>query len=288
MQGDVWERAAKLNRRFSASSTDAVAAQSIPRRNYIDAAIFGKLSQANVPSAKLSGDEEFLRRVSFDIAARLPSWEDVRAFLADTSANKRDAVIDKLLDDRAYIDKWTMWLGDLLQNTSAASNVNRNIGGRDAFNQYLKVAIANDKSFRDIAWETVSAGGNTYDGAAGQTNFVFGTTTPMGPIQDTYDTMLSKTATAFLGLAYYDCLLCHNGRGHLDNISLWATSVQRLDAQRMAAHFSRLSMPRRTDPKDPVNGSWDVFDRTTGSYDLNTTSGNRPNLWGSLAARLAT
>ena len=277
IRSDIWERAAKLNQRFSASPGDAVAAQSIPRRNFIDTAIFSKLAQANIPSATLSGGEEFLRRVSLDLTGRVPSSDDIRAFLADTSADKRDALIEKLLGDRGYVDKWTVWLGDLLQNTSVATNVNRNIGGRDAFNQYLKVAIANDKSFRDIAWETVSSGGNTYDGAAGQTNFVFGATTPMGPIQDTYDTMLGKTAAAFLGLAYYDCLLCHNGRGHLDSISLWASSVQRLDAQRMAAHFSRLSMPRRADPNDPASGSWDIFDRATGTYDLNTNFGNRPN-----------
>ncbi|MDQ6700519.1 MAG: DUF1549 domain-containing protein, partial [Acidobacteriota bacterium] len=202
VRSEIWERAANLNQRFGVTSSDVAAAQSIPQRNFIDTAIFSKLAQANVPSAKLSGDEEFLRRVSLDLTGRVPSSEDIRAFLADASADKRDAMIEKLLNNRAYVDKWTMWLGDLLQNTSVATNVNRNIGGRDAFNQYLKVAIANDKSFRDIAWETVSAGGNTYDGAAGQTNFVFGATTPMGPIQDTYDTMLGKTATAFLGLAY--------------------------------------------------------------------------------------
>ncbi len=282
---EVWDRSARLNRSFT-NSVDSANAQyaptqltppPIPQRNFIDASIFGALAKANVPTAQLAGDEEFLRRITLDLTGRLPSSSDIRAFVEDSGANKRDQVIDKLLYSHQFIDKWTMWLGDLLQNTSASTNVNRNIGGRDAFYNYLVSSVGSDKSFRDIAWETVAGVGNTYAPQSGQTNFAFGATTPMGPIQDTYDTMLSKTSSAFLGVAYYDCLLCHNGRGHLDSISLWATGVQRLDAQRMAAHFSRLNMPRRNDPSDPVMGSWDVLDRTTGTYDLNTNFGNRPN-----------
>ncbi len=63
-------------------------------------------------------------------------------------------------------------------------------------------------------------------------------------------------------------------------ISLWGGSVTRLQAEQMAAHFSRLnySMPRtNTNPYDPMYNSWRVLDKTTGSYDLNTTYGNRPN-----------
>ncbi|MDQ6665713.1 MAG: DUF1549 and DUF1553 domain-containing protein [Acidobacteriota bacterium] len=275
---EIWDRASKLNQRFGAAVNNSAAApQSIPQRNFIDAAIFGVLAKQGIPSAKLSGDEEFLRRITLDLTGRIPASSDIRAFAANTNANKRDTVIEGLLQSPEFVDKWTMWLGDLLQNTSASTNVNRNIGGRDAFHQYLRSAVAGGKSFRDLAWESVTATGNTYDGSVGQSNFVFGATTPMGPIQDTYDTMLSKTATAFLGIAYYDCLLCHNGHGHLDSINLWASAVTRLDAERMAAHFSRLSMPRRTDVNDPVMGSWDVFDRPTGTYDLNTNFGNRPN-----------
>ncbi len=57
IRSDIWERASKLNQRFSVTNSDVVVAQSVPQRNFIDTAIFSKLAQANVPSAKLSGDE---------------------------------------------------------------------------------------------------------------------------------------------------------------------------------------------------------------------------------------
>ncbi len=44
--------------------------------------------------------------------------DEVRAFLADTSSNKRESVIDNLLNSDAFDDRWTMWFGDLLENCS--------------------------------------------------------------------------------------------------------------------------------------------------------------------------
>jgi hypothetical protein len=95
--------------------------------------------------------------------------------------------------------------------------------------------------------------------------------------------MLVKSSTTFLGLAYYDCLLCHNGRGHLDQINLWAANSTRGEAESMAAFFARTRFTRF--PENQVQGvpttfffnSYDVSDAATGTYDLNTTFGNRPN-----------
>ena len=95
--------------------------------------------------------------------------------------------------------------------------------------------------------------------------------TAMGPVQDTYDTMLVKSAATFLGLGNYDCLLGHNGRGHLDQVNLWGTSQTRAQAQSMAAFFSRMVFA----PASP-SGSLAVSDAVSGGYDLNTDSGNRP------------
>jgi hypothetical protein len=44
-----------------------------------------------------ASDAEFLRRVYLDLAGRIPSVEETRAFLSDTSTNKRNQLIDRLL-----------------------------------------------------------------------------------------------------------------------------------------------------------------------------------------------
>lgn len=268
----------KLSAALPRSASKPRAADSIPHRNFIDDAIFGVLASRGIPSAALTTDEEFFRRINFDLAGRLASPDEVRAFVADTTYNKRDIVVDQLLYSPAFVDRWTMWLGDLLQNTAASSNINRQNSGRDAFYGWIKDSVSREKSLSDLAYETIVAQGNTFDPTRGSANFVYGMTTPMGPIQDTYDTFLSRTAQTYLGLAYYDCLLCHNGRGHLDSISLWGSQVTRAQSWQMSAFFSRVRMTRNPAPNgQPLYLSEEITDAASGTYDLNTTYGNRPN-----------
>ncbi len=256
----------------------AIAASDAPRRNFIDSEIFRKLELSNVPAAELSNDAEFLRRISLDLTGRLPTPSEIRAFLGDSAPNKRDAAIDKLLDSAAFIDKWTMWFGDLLENCSFPALFDRREDGRNAYNSWIRKSVTEKKPIRQMAFDLVTATGNHYDAEAGATNFPITGKTSMGPAQDTYDNMLVKASTYFLGMAQYDCLLCHNGRGHLDQINLWGARRTRLEAQQMAAFFSRLNMPSKNVPTtDFYYFSYDVSDKTSGTYDLNTNSGNRPD-----------
>ncbi|HET8548394.1 MAG TPA: DUF1553 domain-containing protein, partial [Bryobacteraceae bacterium] len=266
----------------TAGSASLIPASEIPRRSFIDDEIFGKLAAANVPSAALSTDEEFFRRVHFDLTGRLPAAWDVREFLESTDPRKREAIVDKLLDSPEFTDKWTLWFGDLLQNTSvrlATMATPRTAESRNATYAWIRGSVASGKSIHDIAWEAIAASGNTFAADTGAANFILGGTHSMGPRQDSLDLMMVKSATAFLGLAHYDCLSCHSGRGHLDQISLWAKNTSRTDAWRMSAFFARTNWTTHTaaaERNTPIYNSVDVFERPTGTYDLGTTTGNRP------------
>ena len=166
--------------------TRAISGHNMPRRNFIDVEIFDRLVAENVLSAPISSDEEFLHRITLDLAGRIPDAAEVRAFLADTAADKRGVVIDKLLNSAEFVDKWSQWLGDLLQNSSNAPAVaTRGQVARNAYNNYIRASIADGKSLRDIAYETVAGKGNSNEGF-GFSNFVLNGRTN-GPIQDTYD-----------------------------------------------------------------------------------------------------
>jgi hypothetical protein len=129
----------------------------------------------------------------------------------------------------------------------------------------------------------VAGSGNNYDRDVGQVNWAVKAATPMGPAQDSYDMMMVKTATAFLGMGHYDCIACHDGVGHLDSLSAWGRRAKREEAEKMAAFFSRMRWQRpfnnlaADNPNYFYNNSTFVTDVATGQYDLNTTSGNRPN-----------
>ena len=102
----------------------------------------------------------------------------------------------------------------------------------------------------------------------------------MGPTQDIMDQMTASTFDTFLGMTHVNCLLCHNGRGHLDSINLWATSTTRYQAWQLASYMSRTSTART--PVDPSNNNiyyWCLLNNQknfTTDYTLNTLTGNRP------------
>ena len=87
-----------------------------PARNFIDELVFSKLKQVGMPPSDVCDDATFLRRVTIDIAGRLPTVEEARAFLADADADKRDRLIDRLLDSPDYADYFANKWSALLRN----------------------------------------------------------------------------------------------------------------------------------------------------------------------------
>ena len=161
-------------------------------------------SADGIQPATISDHQEFLRRLFLDPPAGSPSVEQVRAFAYDANPGKRDMIVDALVGNVEYINKWTMFLGDLYKNNSNATNVVRYFQGRDAFYTYLKDALTRNKPYNQIVWELITANGDNWvNGAA---NWVVGGTVPMGPAQDTYDGQAVNTAQMFLGINAADCL----------------------------------------------------------------------------------
>ena len=267
----VYGQTNQLNAKFTAGRVArAISPHELPRRNMVDVAIFDRLVAEKVLAAPLSTDEEFFRRIMFDLVGRLPDPTEVRAFLADTSTDKRNVLIGNLLYSPDFVEKWTLWMGELLQNSSNAPAIaTRGQSGRSAYHNWIRGSIANGKSLRDMAYESVVGRGNSNEGF-GYSNFVLNGRTN-GPIQDTYDMTMVKATSTWLGVGHFDCLVCHDGRRHLDELSVWGKRTTRFDAYSMSAFFSRMRFAG-----DNVNG-FVVSEATTGTYDLNTNFGNRPN-----------
>jgi hypothetical protein len=85
-----------------------------PSKNFIDDLVFANLKEIGVPPSPVIGDATFLRRVTLDIAGRLPTIAETEAFLASTDPKKRDLAINQLLTTPDYADyfanKWTVLL----------------------------------------------------------------------------------------------------------------------------------------------------------------------------------
>ena len=252
-----------------------------PAAGSIDFYINADFQKNNITPAPTTTDWEFIRRVTLDLTGRIPSPDRVLSFVADTTSDKRAALIEELLAKPEWVDKWTMFYGDLFQNsqTKPVIALNRFPQGRNAFYQWIHDSLANGKPYNQMATELIAAKGpNSY--ADGTLNWLLNGWVVNGPVQDAMDQMTANTFDTFLGMTHVNCLLCHNGRGHLDSLNLWAAGTTRYQAWQLSAFLSRTSASRT--PVDPSNNNiyyWAVLDNLKGfttDYAMNTTTGNRP------------
>src|SRR5262249_40377614 len=125
--------------------------------NFIDKLVFAKLrSMQTLPSEPCS-DEQFLRRLSYDLTGLPPTPEEVRAFLADTSADKRTKKIDELLEREEHAEFWAGKWADLLRLRQDTS------GDKGTWSAYrwLRDSIAANKPYDRFVRELVASEGGT-------------------------------------------------------------------------------------------------------------------------------
>src|SRR5262245_29002782 len=66
--------------------------------NFIDEKLIAKWKDLGLTPSPLCSDEEFFRRIHLDAIGTLPKPEDFKAFMADTTPDKRKKAIDKVID----------------------------------------------------------------------------------------------------------------------------------------------------------------------------------------------
>ena len=247
-------------------------ADPIPRRNLIDEEIFGSMDAADVEPTRLTTDEEFLRRVTLDLTGDIPTAARVKSFLADTRGDKRDRLVDELLASEAFVNRWTLWFGDLVQNVVTSNNSRLYATGRNAYYNWIRDAIRNGKPYDLMVRELVAGSGDSY--LSGPPNYAVRQIQRNGPIQDTYDNLAARSVEKFMGMPF-ECISCHNGPGHLDQVNSYLTGKQRRDFWETAAFFSRTTIQPVRVSDDPPAFKFNVSDDSRGGYRLNTTTGNK-------------
>src|ERR1700676_1253450 len=144
--------AGALTERIAASLPGGkVASTPVPRRNFVDEQIFGKMEHDGIPHSSLTSDNEFLRRVSLDLTGRIPSPQEVTAFAADRDSAKRDKVVEKLLASEAYVDKWAYFFMDLFR---ANGKMGR---GQNLFHYWMKENLRVDRPYDDLVRSIISS-----------------------------------------------------------------------------------------------------------------------------------
>ncbi len=238
------EAASRLTAEVAGQTT--LAGARIPRKNFIDDYIFGKMEKDGIPHAPLAPDAEFFRRIHLDLTGRPPDPGALRQFLASADPDKRDKLVDQLIPSPAFLAKWTYWWGDL-----AMTNSNR-IGtdGRNLFYKYIYDSLHFNRPYHELVEDllTASALSNWYVGPASYLArwVVIGNTCADTVHEDTSDEIAIHAYRHFLGLNL-QCFSCHDGKGHLEKINLWAAGRKRQEVWQQAAFFGKTRVLRRVE-----------------------------------------
>lgn len=165
------------------------------RRNFIDDLVLEKLQSLNLPPSPKSTDSEFLRRAFLDTIGVLPTERETRDFLASKAKNKRDKMIETLLNRPEFVDYWSYKWSDLL----LVETKKLKPAAMWSYYNWIRNNVAANTPWDKFARQLITAQGSTLENGAA--NFYVLHEDPRA---------MSETASqAFLGMSI-QCAKCHN------------------------------------------------------------------------------
>ena len=167
-----------------------------PERTFVDKHVFAKLKKLGIPPSELCDDATFIRRVTSDIAGRLPTAEEARAFIEDKDVNKRDKLIDDLLSSPGYADYFANKWANVLRNRRINAN---DIPYTFRFHAWIRRAMQQNMPYDQFVRNVIAASGDPESHPPSAWFKVVSTST----------TQMEDTAQLFLGMRI-QCARCHH------------------------------------------------------------------------------
>jgi hypothetical protein len=134
----------------------------------IDRLVFAKLASLGIRPV-LCSDAVFVRRAYLDVIGTLPTAEEAREFIDDPDTkNKRQRLIDRLLERSEFADYWSMKWGDVLR-IKAEFPVNLWPNAAQAYHRWVRASIAQNKPYDQFARELLTSSGSNF--RVGPVNF---------------------------------------------------------------------------------------------------------------------
>ncbi len=211
----------------------ATVAQLPPARNFIDEQVFRQLKKLGLPPSPLCDEGTFIRRVTIDIAGRLPTLEESQNFLADKEADRVEKLVDRLLASLDYADffanKWSAVLRNRRQTSKDDAKPSI------AFHAWIREALDKNVPFDQFVREVLTAQGEAIK------------TPPVIWYREVRDVsaQVEDVSQLFLGQRI-GCAKCHH-----HPLERWTTQ----DYWALAAFFTRVDVkPAKAEKKDKKSG----------------------------------
>ena len=164
----------------------------------IDAAVDKALAEAQVPPTERSDDATFLRRAYLTVIGRIPTAAEATAFLTDSRSNRRELLLDRLLDSAGYVSHEFHFWADLLR---ARSRLMRQVSG-EPFLHWLQQCLVEGRPYDEMVKEMLTAEGPAHARGQGATGYL------LRDLEMPLDSM-ANSVRVFLGTRL-ECAQCHN------------------------------------------------------------------------------
>lgn len=116
----------------------------------IDRFAAAHLARSGAKEPELVSDRLFARRAYLDIQGLLPPPEALRAFLADTAADKRTRLVESLLaDNQKYAENWISFWNDLLRNDEGV-NYHSETASRKSISAWLLASLKSNLPYNQF------------------------------------------------------------------------------------------------------------------------------------------
>ncbi len=188
--------------------------------NFVDDLVNRQLQRLGIPASENCDDGTFIRRVTIDIAGRLPTIEETRGFIADSDVQKYARLIDRLLDSDDYASYFASKWAALLHNRR---NSPRDPGeSTEAFYRWIRDALRENRPYTQFVRGVLTATGK--EGECPPVVWYRSANVPSLQSED--------VAQLFLG-QHLQCARCHH-----HPLEKWSE----LDYYGLAAFFSRVEV----------------------------------------------
>ncbi|QDU01916.1 hypothetical protein V6x_15990 [Gimesia chilikensis] len=125
----------------------------------IDQHLVVQWKKLGILPSKPVDDATFIRRVTLDICGTLPTVNEVRQYLADSRPDKRERLIDRLLERPEYASYFALKWADILQNRGSGYGTRNQRAGTMLFSAWIRDSIAANKPYDRFVTELLTASG---------------------------------------------------------------------------------------------------------------------------------
>jgi hypothetical protein len=186
--------AAALSSNFSDGTGNLIA-----KPSPIDRHLFAQWRKLGIVPSSPTDDATFLRRASVDICGTLPTRDEVTEYLNDTSPDKRERLIDRLLNRPEYASYFTLKWADILQNRGAGYATSKQRAGTTLFASWIRDSVESNKPYDQFVSEILTATGSQNENPPA----IWYRTVRKSP------EYVESVAQAFLGVRV-QCAQCHH------------------------------------------------------------------------------